>query len=185
MPRRSRRQLLLDIALDRFGEQGFDGTSVGELAAEAGVSKAAVSYHFPSKDDLLVELADPMVRELEALVPDGGVSWPEGVHDLLAAYLQLLLDNREIAVWLDGDRGVVGQTAVGARLRRANRAIRRALVGGQVTPRSRIAGHTALGALWRPVRSPDHDEVVDHTDLVLASAMAPIRMVREDAGPTG
>jgi AcrR family transcriptional regulator len=50
------RQRILDVALDLFIEQGFDGTSLREIAAQLGVTKAALYYHFESKDDILMAL---------------------------------------------------------------------------------------------------------------------------------
>ncbi len=47
---------ILDVALDLFIEQGFDGTSLRQIAEELGVTKAALYYHFRSKDDILLAL---------------------------------------------------------------------------------------------------------------------------------
>ncbi len=52
----STRQRILDVALDLFTEQGFDGTSLREIAERLGVTKAALYYHFASKDDILMAL---------------------------------------------------------------------------------------------------------------------------------
>ena len=50
------RERILDVALDLFIEQGFDGTSLREIAENLGVTKAALYYHFTSKDDILLAL---------------------------------------------------------------------------------------------------------------------------------
>jgi AcrR family transcriptional regulator len=50
------RDRILDIALDLFIEQGFDKTSLREIADQLGFSKAAIYYHFESKDDILLAL---------------------------------------------------------------------------------------------------------------------------------
>jgi AcrR family transcriptional regulator len=50
------RQRILDVALDLFIEQGFDGTSLRQIAEQLGVTKAALYYHFESKDDILMAL---------------------------------------------------------------------------------------------------------------------------------
>jgi len=41
-----------------FAEQGFDATSTQAIAAESGITVAAIYRHFPSKSDLLVAVAD-------------------------------------------------------------------------------------------------------------------------------
>lgn len=49
------RSRLIEAAIEQFAEKGFEGTSVRDLAAAAGVNVAAVSYHFGSKDALYTE----------------------------------------------------------------------------------------------------------------------------------
>ncbi len=55
-PSTDTRQRILDVALDLFIEQGFDGTSLRQIAEQLGVTKAALYYHFESKDDILMAL---------------------------------------------------------------------------------------------------------------------------------
>jgi AcrR family transcriptional regulator len=50
------RDRILDIALELFTEQGFDATSLRQIAERLGVTKAALYYHFESKDDILMAL---------------------------------------------------------------------------------------------------------------------------------
>jgi AcrR family transcriptional regulator len=52
----STRTRILDVALDLFVEKGFDGTSLREIAEKLGITKAAIYYHFASKDDILMAL---------------------------------------------------------------------------------------------------------------------------------
>ncbi len=50
------KQRILDVALDLFTEQGYDGTSLRQIAEQLGVTKAALYYHFESKEDILMAL---------------------------------------------------------------------------------------------------------------------------------
>jgi AcrR family transcriptional regulator len=50
------RDRILDIAQDLFCSQGYDKTSLRQIADELGFSKAAIYYHFESKDDILLAL---------------------------------------------------------------------------------------------------------------------------------
>jgi AcrR family transcriptional regulator len=52
----STRDRILNVALDLFTEKGFDGASLREVAERLGVTKAAIYYHFASKDDILMAL---------------------------------------------------------------------------------------------------------------------------------
>ncbi|MGD0873703.1 MAG: helix-turn-helix domain-containing protein [Acidimicrobiales bacterium] len=50
------RERILDIALELFTEQGYEKTSLRQIAERLGFSKAAIYYHFASKEDILIEL---------------------------------------------------------------------------------------------------------------------------------
>jgi AcrR family transcriptional regulator len=52
----STRERILDVALDLFIENGFHKTSLREIAEQLGVTKAALYYHFASKEDILMAL---------------------------------------------------------------------------------------------------------------------------------
>ena len=49
----STRERILDVALDLFVAQGYDGTSLRQIAEQLSVTKAALYYHFESKEDIL------------------------------------------------------------------------------------------------------------------------------------
>jgi len=52
----STRERILDVAMDLFTDQGFDGTSMREIAERLGISKPAIYYHFASKEEILLAL---------------------------------------------------------------------------------------------------------------------------------
>ncbi|MGA7688205.1 MAG: helix-turn-helix domain-containing protein [Jiangellales bacterium] len=56
------------IAADLFAEHGFAATSLDDIAAEADYSKAAVLYHFGSKDDLLVAVMEHHIEQISDLL---------------------------------------------------------------------------------------------------------------------
>jgi AcrR family transcriptional regulator len=63
---------ILDTAERLFGEQGYAGTSLRQIIAEAGVNLAAIHYHFGNKEELLEHLvarkAGPVNAERLALL---------------------------------------------------------------------------------------------------------------------
>src|SRR4051794_12738928 len=65
MTGKERREQLLDIGRSLFAEKGFEGTSVEEIAAKAGVSKPVVYEHFGGKEGLYAVVVD---REVESLL---------------------------------------------------------------------------------------------------------------------
>jgi AcrR family transcriptional regulator len=64
MTGKERREQLLDVGRSLFAERGFDGTSVEEVAARAGVSKPVVYEHFGGKEGLYAVVVDREVQRL-------------------------------------------------------------------------------------------------------------------------
>lgn len=62
------RERIQDIALDLFAEQGYEKTSLREIADRLGVTKAALYYHFKTKEDILVSLFDDLSEPLDQLI---------------------------------------------------------------------------------------------------------------------
>jgi AcrR family transcriptional regulator len=56
LPAEERKAQLLQAARKLFVAKGYRGTSINEIAAEVGVTKGAVYFHFGSKEDILLEL---------------------------------------------------------------------------------------------------------------------------------
>src|SRR5215813_2313655 len=63
------RERILDIALDLFIRKGYAETSLREIAAELGFSKAALYYHFESKQDILMALHMRVHGLTDAVLP--------------------------------------------------------------------------------------------------------------------
>ena len=89
------RGAVLDAARARFAAHGYDGTKLRDIAADADVDVALVSYHFGSKDQLFaaaMALDVNPARLVEELTRDG----VDGLGERLVGRLLELLD---------GDRG--------------------------------------------------------------------------------
>jgi AcrR family transcriptional regulator len=62
------RARILTSAVDLFAERGYDGTSVAQVIARAGVAKGGFYHHFASKEALLYEVyGDLISRQLSAM----------------------------------------------------------------------------------------------------------------------
>ncbi|MFI5427088.1 TetR/AcrR family transcriptional regulator [Aeromicrobium sp. UC242_57] len=55
------RATLLECAISNFTERGYHGTSMRDIASDAGVTVASIYHHFPSKQEILQEI---MVRTM-------------------------------------------------------------------------------------------------------------------------
>jgi len=69
-PRGEGRAHLNEVALRLFALRGVEGTSLQDIAAEMGVSKAALYYHYKTKDELVLGVIAPLLDELAQIVED-------------------------------------------------------------------------------------------------------------------
>jgi AcrR family transcriptional regulator len=102
-PQQSTRERILDIALELFVEQGYDKTSLRDIATRLGTTKAALYYHFERKQDILLELhlrlhalGREALEELE-LLEDGqqrADAWP----GLVDRFIDQVIENRELVL---------------------------------------------------------------------------------------
>ncbi|MEW1696668.1 TetR/AcrR family transcriptional regulator [Streptomyces sp. NPDC093249] len=68
MARGNTRQRIQDVALDLFAEQGYEKTSLREIAERLDVTKAALYYHFKTKEDILVGIFEDLTRPMDELI---------------------------------------------------------------------------------------------------------------------
>ncbi|MEO5653267.1 MAG: helix-turn-helix domain-containing protein [Marmoricola sp.] len=107
-------QRFLDAALDLFGEHGFEGTSLQLIADRLEVTKAALYYHFRTKDDLLAALVGPAFTDLERFLDEVESIGRETTRRkrALEGYVDYLIRHRRIATWLAGDVAVLANESV-------------------------------------------------------------------------
>ena len=60
---------ILKVATRRFARQGFDSTSLQEIADEVGVKKPSLLHHFPSKNELLRGVLDVLFEHWTEVLP--------------------------------------------------------------------------------------------------------------------
>lgn len=61
---------ILAVAVQVFNEQGYDATSVSDLARRLGLAKSALYHHFSSKEELLSVALEAALGGLEAVLDD-------------------------------------------------------------------------------------------------------------------
>ncbi|KAA9132328.1 TetR/AcrR family transcriptional regulator [Microbacterium caowuchunii] len=64
------RDRVLEVAVQLFNEQGYDATSVADLAQRLGLTKSALYHHFASKEELLSVALDQALGGLEAVLAE-------------------------------------------------------------------------------------------------------------------
>ena len=154
-------QRVLDVALALFSEHGFDGTSLQQIADRLGVTKAAVYYHFRSKDDLLAALVGPAFDELDDLLRGVEALPRDTARQKLAlqAFVEYLLRHRGTAAWLSRDVAAITRPIVWDRARDTECRLDALLTVGGSDPLAQFW----TGAITRAVSGavlalPDADE---------------------------
>jgi AcrR family transcriptional regulator len=91
-PRGGTRERIQAIALELFAEQGYEKTSLREIAERLGVTKAALYYHFKSKEDIVRSFTEDYRAELEAIIAWGTDQppGPETRAEILARYADIV-----------------------------------------------------------------------------------------------
>jgi AcrR family transcriptional regulator len=85
----ARRAQLIDVTIELVAERGYAAASLGRIAESAGITKAGVLYHFPSKQ-ALVEVAHQHVLS-EVVTAVGAAVDAAAPADGVAAYIRSMV----------------------------------------------------------------------------------------------
>ena len=164
------------LALARFRVSGFVGTSIADLAGALGISKAAIYYHYRSKDALLHRLIDPLLDAIDACIQDHTTParTPRG---LLGAYLAVLLAHRQVVPLIATDVAVLNHPTIGPRVRAQNQQLRTLLAAPDTDVAARVRAEAALGAIWRPLIADPPLDLTDptHQHTLIDAAVATLQ----------
>ncbi len=97
-PRPDTRTRIQSVALGKFTQFGYDQTSLREIAEALGITKAAIYYHFTTKEDILVSLLDQAVDEIDALI-----DWMESEPSTRERRLEMIERLTTLAAGPSGD----------------------------------------------------------------------------------
>jgi len=92
-----RRDAILAAAASRFRRQGFERTSVREIAQAMGMTSGSIFYHFATKEELLVAIMEEGVRDIMQSVRDGlagETRLPERLLSMVRSHLRAVLGTR-------------------------------------------------------------------------------------------
>lgn len=80
------RDRILEAAILRFSERSFDGASMREIAADAGVTQPLISYHFGTKEELWQAAVASIFERLDRTINERATGL-RGVDDVATAKL--------------------------------------------------------------------------------------------------
>ena len=91
----SRREIV-EVATGMFAARGYEATSLAEIAAEWGGSKATVLYHFRTKAAILHDLVAPAAEALAGVIDKAGCLSPaDARREVALGFVDLAIDRRE------------------------------------------------------------------------------------------
>ena len=151
---RDTRADILATASELFGRHGYQRTSLREIAARLGVSKAAVLYHFPTKAEILAALAQPLLDDLDAALADARSSGTQPVTVRWAALegvLDALLRHRGSLRMSVHDLALLSQDTVFPRFAAALELANELVAGPNPDVAARVRAAQAIAMLSDPV----------------------------------
>ena len=149
-PRTDTRSRVQKVALELFAEQGYEKTSLREIAERLGVTKAALYYHFKSKEDIVRSFTEDHFTRMDSLIgwarqqPPG----PATGHAILERYLTILIEGREVFRFLEQNQATLRSGDDGKhrfeQFRPRLQALVDLIIGPHPTTRARIRATAAF-----------------------------------------
>ncbi len=94
--RETRKNLIVDAAMDLFSKKDFHNIGMRDIAKRAGISAAAIYRYFPSRDDVFVEALVRHMQVLEALFKKNVAQKGATLEDLAMRSVDYLLENESV-----------------------------------------------------------------------------------------
>lgn len=158
----STRARIQSVALELFTEQGYEKTSLREVAERLGVTKAALYYHFKSKDEIVSSLVedrltsfDELIKTAEDLPADA-----ESRRLILTRYADAFFDSDQPSVmrFFEQNQTVVKSLAVGKEMRDRLIRIAQLIARPDTSPEGQLRAALAIFAVhssYFAIRAPE------------------------------
>jgi AcrR family transcriptional regulator len=138
------------VAVELFTEHGYEGTSLREIAERLGVTKAALYYHFRSKEDIIESLVEDLRHQMDALI-EWAKSQPRTAgtrREILVRYMHIVAERSQVFRMLHQNQAVLNTSATALRtLKAAPLQLAEVLTGPDAPLRERVRAVMTLGAI--------------------------------------
>jgi AcrR family transcriptional regulator len=174
------RTRILDAALELFSEHGFDGTTLQQIADRLGFTKAALYYHFRSKDELLQALVTPAITGLEELLcahealPDT----PAQRRRFMESYVDYLLSQRRLIAYMVSDLAIVAHPAIAAGSADRNARMQAMLAGDDLDFHAQVRVTMAFRGIGGAIAQYPDADTAELRGALLEAAHALLRPAR-------
>jgi AcrR family transcriptional regulator len=103
------RARIQQVALELFAEQGYEKTSLREIAERLDVTKAALYYHFKSKEEIVRSLAEDYFGQMDALIAwaKGQPRTPATRATVLRRYVEIVAEGSDVFRMLHHNQAAV------------------------------------------------------------------------------
>ncbi len=140
-----------------FRQKGYETATLGEIAEELGITRSAVLHHFDSKEALLLEVIEPVVRGIDEILDRreaAGALTPRTRRPLLVELVDLICDHPDASAIIGFDASIRHRLDTDGQI--SARGIRFASLAttNQDDPHAAVRAFAALGAMLRPVYTP-------------------------------
>ncbi|MFD6564299.1 TetR/AcrR family transcriptional regulator [Micromonospora profundi] len=155
------RERIKAVALELFTEQGYEKTSLREIAERLGVTKAALYYHFKSKDDIVASFVEDRLERMDALITwaDSQPATLDTRRVLISRYADTMFNGEQPSVmrFFEQNQTVLKSLAAGQQMRDRMMRLAYALCRGDDSPTAQLRAALSLFAVhssWFAVRTP-------------------------------
>jgi len=164
--------LILATAQRLFEEQGYDATSLRQIAETVGMTKAAVYYHYPAKEHLLLELTRPLLDAMSDMVARLRTSEDgDEPRAALAGYLDLFVDHLPVVHLMASEPATMNHPDIGQRIRTLVDAVRRLIAGQDAGDERTVRTACAMGVI-HAVGTMTPEQIRGSRDVIVNAAMA-------------
>jgi len=135
------RGAILGVALELFLAQGYEATSLRQIAEQLDVTTAALYYHFPAKEEILWALVQPFIEGTEEILK---LAKGESPEHLLEMYLEVILRDHKVAHLLVSDPAAASHPEIGPRRQRVFSQLEAHVAGPGATEEDRARAQCAI-----------------------------------------
>ena len=124
------RQRIQDVALELFAEQGYEKTSLREIAERLDVTKAALYYHFKTKEEILVSIFEDLSEPIEELIEWGKLQphTLETKQEIIRRYNEALAEALPLFRFMQENQATVKELRIGEMFRNRMMGMRDILI---------------------------------------------------------
>lgn len=155
------RERIKAVALELFTEQGYEKTSLREIAERLNVTKAALYYHFKSKDDIVASFVEDRLEQMDALTAwaDSQPATLATRRELISRYADTMFggDMPSVMRFFEQNQTVLKSLSSGQQMRDRMMRLASALCRGDDSPAAQLRAALSLFAVhtsWFAVRAP-------------------------------